>query len=223
MSSAAEDGGIGDPSMLKLDIGCGAYKRSGFIGIDLVAGGAVDVCCDIVRERLPFDDESVEHVFSSHCLEHIDSDNIPHVLKEMIRVAANDALIEIWHPYAFHYDAFILGHKSYLTEEQYVHFCGDNWLSFFGSSLAIEEIRYHIEGRTLATLRKRQIDLEFAIDHLQNVVKEIGIYLRVGKPRGSLSQGAITRAICSEGPDLSWLGERDNCVTVLTRDDDTGA
>jgi predicted SAM-dependent methyltransferase len=51
-----------------LDIGCSANKKSGFLGVDYVAGPDVDYVLDITKDRLSFDDSSISQVFSAHCM-----------------------------------------------------------------------------------------------------------------------------------------------------------
>jgi predicted SAM-dependent methyltransferase len=128
--------------MLKLDIGCGGSKRPEFIGVDVA--GHPDVVCDIARERLPFDDASADHVYSGHCIEHIDKNDLLHVFQEMTRVCADGGLLEIWHSHAAHSDAFVLGHLNYLSEALYDHLgCSQRnfWKPFLGGAWILEQIR----------------------------------------------------------------------------------
>jgi hypothetical protein len=196
--------------MLRVDIGCGDKKREGFIGVDLL--DSADVKCDIAVERLPFENDSVEHIFSSHCVEHIVQDRLWHVFCEFTRVAADDALIEVWHPYALHRDAHVFGHVNYLTEEIYYHigyihpefyqrgFGGPRWV--------LEEVRYHLERPVLDDLRSRDLDLEYGINYLHNVVKELGVFIRVEKGDPRRDKGAFKRTVCVDG--------RDGQLTVLS-------
>jgi len=54
---------------VKLNIGAGYNYIDGFVNIDI--SPKADVTLDLGRDRLPFDDESVDLVFSYHCLEHV--------------------------------------------------------------------------------------------------------------------------------------------------------
>ena len=105
----------------RLDLGCGNSKKEGTIGIDIEKADGVDYVLDIQNQPLPFPDQSVEYIYSSHFLEHID--NPGQVFQEVSRVAKNGAELEIWTPYAWTNDAFIFGHKFYFTEELYLHLC----------------------------------------------------------------------------------------------------
>jgi SAM-dependent methyltransferase len=67
---------------LKLHIGCGTTMLDGFVNIDMLAG--CDVTLNLNHDRLPFDDHSVDCIFSYHALEHIE--NYLFALGEMWRV-----------------------------------------------------------------------------------------------------------------------------------------
>lgn len=57
---------------LKLDLGCGPNKQSGFVGVDRLAfGGKVDVVHDLRETPWPWKDDSVDEVHCSHFLEHL--------------------------------------------------------------------------------------------------------------------------------------------------------
>jgi tetratricopeptide (TPR) repeat protein len=162
--------------MLKIDLGCGPNKRPDFIGVDFLWDP--DVRCDISSDRLPFDDMSADHIFSSHCIEHISHNDLYHVLREIARVAADDALIEIWHPHTTHGDAFVLGHVNYLSEELYagLHFY---WREYLGAAWTMEEVRYCVAPHVLQDIKAAGIDEDFAISYMQGVAREIGVFMRV--------------------------------------------
>jgi SAM-dependent methyltransferase len=54
---------------LKLNIGAGMTRIPGFVNIDI--SERADIQIDLGKERLPFDDNSVDLVFSYHTLEHV--------------------------------------------------------------------------------------------------------------------------------------------------------
>jgi len=56
---------------IMIDIGCGGAKKEGCIGIDKVDAQGVDHCIDIMHGKLPFEDGTVDYVFSSHLVEHL--------------------------------------------------------------------------------------------------------------------------------------------------------
>lgn len=56
---------------IKLDIGCGANKHPGFVGMDVRPGPGVDVVQNLEQFPWPLPDESVSFAVASHVLEHI--------------------------------------------------------------------------------------------------------------------------------------------------------
>jgi predicted SAM-dependent methyltransferase len=69
----------------KLNLGCGPNRKPGWINIDLFDTRA-DLRLDL-RERWPFADASVSHVYSEHVFEHFEiRQEVPHFLSEARRV-----------------------------------------------------------------------------------------------------------------------------------------
>jgi hypothetical protein len=196
--------------MLKLDIGCGSAKRPQFIGIDV--SGNPDVLCDVAVNNLPFDDLSVIHVHSSHCFEHITQQSLIHVFQEVTRVSANDGLLEFWHPHAFHGDAFVFGHINYLTEALYSHLgClyRSGWKATLGAQWVIQEIRYGVEPFVIEDMKRAGIGLDFAVSYMHDVVKEMGVFIRVDRTDSSVQPNNYSRFVCS-------FGERAHKITQLS-------
>jgi len=76
---------------LKLDLGCGKFKRSEFIGVDIEKFDCVDIIADL-NQPLPFKDNSVGQIYCSHTLEHIRDPH--HLIDEIYRVCIPDAVVE---------------------------------------------------------------------------------------------------------------------------------
>lgn len=183
------------PLPIKLDIGSGGFKRPGYIGIDILPAGAnnhdIDIVCDIERDRWPLPDNSCSHLFSSHCFEHVDMRNLPYIFTEMTRVAADGAKVEVWNPYVFHRDGYIMGHTTYLSEEHYYHLCCGlqaAWAASLGGRWFLEEIRYHVDPRVIESLEDIGIEADLAINHFNNIVKEFGIFVLIDKTGTSTRQ-----------------------------------
>lgn len=70
-------------SVLRLDIGSGGPGEDGRIGVDQFAPNA-DVQAPM--ENLPYDDDSVDEIYSSHALEHIPKHRVTITLREWYRV-----------------------------------------------------------------------------------------------------------------------------------------
>jgi len=76
-----------------IDIGCGDNKLDGALGIDFRKDSSADVLADALR--LPFRDESIDHVFSSYLIEHYSHRAIKDVLGEWVRILKLDGLLEL--------------------------------------------------------------------------------------------------------------------------------
>lgn len=72
--------------LLKIDLGCGSRKQPGYVGVDQYKMDGVDVVLDIATERWPWEDSSVDEIFSSHFLEHLGPEGRCHVANEAYRV-----------------------------------------------------------------------------------------------------------------------------------------
>lgn len=75
---------------MKIDLGCGRNKKTGFVGVDQYAMPGVDIVLNIGSEKWPFDDESVDEAYSSNFLEHLTNLNNAwervHFFNELYRV-----------------------------------------------------------------------------------------------------------------------------------------
>ncbi|MBT3233105.1 MAG: class I SAM-dependent methyltransferase [Calditrichaeota bacterium] len=80
---------------MKLDLGCSYHKKAGYIGVDILRAEDVEVVAD--ARCLPFKDSSIDGIFSSHCIEHID-DQLA-VISEMWRVCRPDSELHILVPH----------------------------------------------------------------------------------------------------------------------------
>jgi len=101
---------------MKLDLGCGDKCRAGYIGVDYLDIDGV-VKCNLEKDQWCFEDNSVERIFSSHCLEHIS--NVKFFLGELVRVCKPDAEVEIWTPHWTSPMAMCYGHKVVWSENQW--------------------------------------------------------------------------------------------------------
>lgn len=82
-----------------LDIGCGRKKIAGAIGVDFSSMSDADIVIDLNHERLPFDDSSVDFIYSSHALEHLSLDGFFHVMNEAYRVLRPEGQFKVVVPY----------------------------------------------------------------------------------------------------------------------------
>ncbi|OMF92712.1 methyltransferase domain-containing protein [Paenibacillus sp. FSL R7-0273] len=85
---------------MKIDIGCGSAKESGYLGIDRTAYPGVDIVCNI-NEEIPLPDNTAEFVMASRVLPYVD--NLMTVLAEIYRISCHKAVVCILAPYAHSY------------------------------------------------------------------------------------------------------------------------
>lgn len=69
---------------VKIDIGCGKNKKEGYIGIDIDPNSDADIIASALN--LPFDDSSVDEVYSSHLVEHFSPEEAQKFFDEVYRI-----------------------------------------------------------------------------------------------------------------------------------------
>lgn len=74
------------PAPLRLDLGCGIKPKEGFTGVDVRPFPGVSIVADLVKDRWPWADDSVEEAHCSHMVEHIPRERRPHFFNELWRV-----------------------------------------------------------------------------------------------------------------------------------------
>ncbi len=80
---------------IKVDIGCGARKPEGFIGVDIYPWPGVDIVADLTKV-FPFPDNTVDEIRAYDCLEHLP--NIIHSMNEIWRICKPGATVDILVP-----------------------------------------------------------------------------------------------------------------------------
>jgi len=78
----------------KLNLGAGSNIIDSWCNIDIINREGIDIVHD-VSKRLPFDDNSIERIYSSDVLEHIMYAEVPKTLKEWCRVLVPRGTISI--------------------------------------------------------------------------------------------------------------------------------
>ena len=78
---------------LKLDIGCGKNKKEGYIGIDIDPESGADIIVSALK--LPFEDESVDEINSSHLVEHFSPEEARRYFNEVYRVLKKSGTAEM--------------------------------------------------------------------------------------------------------------------------------
>lgn len=99
---------------INLDIGCGEKVSKGFIGMDVRDCGQ-DVIWD-ARQGIPFPDESVDNICTSHFLEHLTDEESIDLIQESMRVLKHGGQMINRLPHVSHPTAFYFSHKSFWNE-----------------------------------------------------------------------------------------------------------
>lgn len=107
---------------VKLDLGCGNTPKDGYTGMDFADFGQ-PILWD-ATEGLPFPDDSVEEVWSSHFVEHIDERGIQIVFLELLRVCKKGTILTIHCPQAENPEAYFLSHFTLWNERRVKGICG---------------------------------------------------------------------------------------------------
>lgn len=86
---------------MKINIGSGFKRIEGFLNVDDDPLVSPDFLVNLEKDKLPFEDNSVESVIAHHILEHIGDNFIP-LMQEIYRVCSHGAIIDIKVPHHFH-------------------------------------------------------------------------------------------------------------------------
>jgi hypothetical protein len=86
------------PEGFCVEIGPGPCPVEGFVHVDAVQGGHVEVVGDLTQGPLPFPDDSVDRLYSSHFLEHLPWTHVPQVLADFARIIRPGGTIELHVP-----------------------------------------------------------------------------------------------------------------------------
>jgi predicted SAM-dependent methyltransferase len=112
---------------MKIELGCGKAKHEGFIGVDSFPFDGVDIIADIT-EKLPFEDNSVDHVYTQDVLEHIPQDKKISLMNEIWRILKHDGIMEHYVPNAGSRNDFgSPSHISHWNLQQFEHLDIDSY------------------------------------------------------------------------------------------------
>lgn len=76
---------------MKLDVGAGYSPKEGYTSVDKFT--PADYKADILK--LPFEDNSIEEIYTSHVLEHLAKKDVPLALSEIYRVLQHEGIFTI--------------------------------------------------------------------------------------------------------------------------------
>lgn len=122
---------MSDEKLIQLDLGCGRNKKEGYIGIDEVALERVDLVLDLTKIPWPFENESVDRLYSHHTLEHLTPKEFVIVMNEAWRILKAGHEFEIIVP-LFPSDSAIndFDHKMFFGIETFGRFEPENEFAY---------------------------------------------------------------------------------------------
>jgi len=119
-----------------LDVGCGASKFEGSIGIDRLNMPEVDVVWELDNLPWPFEDKSFERIIFKHAIMHLS--DISKVMDEVYRLLNDDGTVEILAPHYSSDNSFTdPTHKFSLGIRSMNYFCDNlpNWKYNYSDNL----------------------------------------------------------------------------------------
>jgi len=164
--------------MISLDLGCGARKTAGAIGVDCCRLPGVDVITDLTRIPYPFAKDSVDLVHLNHVLEHMDSP--VNVLAEVWRVCKTGAEVHIRVP---HYTGSFAWrdptHKRCFTSHSFSYF-GENSYSYYTKArfkVRLVRLKYFLEPPYRRIYRLGGALVQWVLDHHPTFAEKYLAYL----------------------------------------------
>jgi ubiquinone/menaquinone biosynthesis C-methylase UbiE len=128
-----------------------------------------------VEYGLPLVDDSIEEVYCSHTIEHLN--DVVKFLTELGRVCKEGGLIVLRMPYYSYKFALNPSHNYTFCDEWFVEIVRNSYPELF----SIEMVEYKECAGVRDELLKYGFEFEFAKKHFNNVVEDFTIYLRVVK------------------------------------------
>jgi len=116
---------------MKLHLGCGNDYKKGYINCDISQEVNPDKIVDL-EKKLPFEDNSVDEIYSRHTFEHVE--NFMQLMEEIYRICKNNAKLKIIVPYFAHPGAFQdPTHKRFFTCKTFGYFDSNNPFSYYSN------------------------------------------------------------------------------------------
>jgi hypothetical protein len=192
--------------LLRLNLGSGNHPLPGYVNVDRF--GAPDVVHDLETFPWPWDTSSVGEIVLNHVLEHLGetTEKFFGVMKELYRVAAPGATIQIAVPHPRH-DDFISDptHVRKITPRGLELFSKAKNDAWEGTHLAntplarqldvdleVVSVSYVLDEPWASQLKDKQVspeELAAAATRYNNVVKEIRMVVKVVKPGSATAAG----------------------------------
>ena len=166
---------------MKLDLGCGMRKKSGFVGIDITKKGTqADVAWDLEKFPYPFKSRSVSAIYCAHYIEH--TRDLIAFMNELWRITLTGSELEFIAPYYTSVRATAdPTHTRFISENTFYYYDKswrkENKLEHYPikTNFKLVKIDYHIypDFKDLS-----DEDLLYASRHMWNVYDDIHVILK---------------------------------------------
>ncbi|NCA26494.1 MAG: methyltransferase domain-containing protein [Methylophilaceae bacterium] len=174
-----------------LELGCGPNPKKEFVNLDYRWRPGVDIVWDLLKP-LPFPDHRFAGIFTEHCLEHFDLNQLERIVSEVYRILQPSGVVRIIVPDLALYVKAYSNRKSGQT--------GDN-IENLGTSLAINRVFY--SGHDWMSVSRWINDGHHFIhdfDSLSGILKKTG-FSEI--EQCSFGQGKY-EALLVDSPDRVW-------------------
>lgn len=170
----------------KLDLGCGQNCQDGFQGVDIADIEGVEHVVDLTVFPWPFDDDSVDEIYSSHYVEHTyplggAHDGLVAFMDEVWRICKHDAKVKIVHPYLKSDRAFQDPTHTRFIPDATWHYFSRDWRE--SQKLDHYPIRSNFSVDNIGCSffspwdQKHHEAQAFALQHYWNVATDLGVEL----------------------------------------------
>ncbi len=188
---------------MKLNLGCGMNRLSGWHNVDNSPASTPDELYDLEQTPWPWADSSADEMLFNHSLEHMgqDSKTFLSIIKEIYRVGRDGAIVRINVPHPRH-DSYLHDptHVRPITAEMLVAFdrtANEEWIRtkaantplgvYLGVDLAVTNATMVLEQPYRGQLQSGALkpeQISALARERNNVVVECRIELQVRKPAG---------------------------------------
>lgn len=170
----------GVPLPTGVDIGCGATKQPGCIGVDIVPLQGVDVVADLADGGYPFATGTFDDVYLNDVIEHF-ADTVA-TMEEIHRICRPGARVHIrvvnWNS---QYSDMDPTHKRHFTEHSFDFFGAREGRSYYTHArFDVVRVRYQYNAFAQRLLQSRVL-LKFLSLYLSNVLEGLHFDLRAVK------------------------------------------
>ncbi len=190
--------------LLVLDLGCGENKSTiqglqanGLLkegddalisGVDKYKVKGVDIIHDLTKFPYPFKDNSVDIIFTSHFIEHLDGFERIKFFNEIYRILKVGGIIRLVHPYYKSSRAIQDPTHKFppICEESYLYW-NDEWrkinkLGHYLGNSDFDRVGMYYTFMDESWMQKNPETRDFAINHYYNVVADMIVDLKKRPP-----------------------------------------